>query len=74
MAADMRTKETCLAPERDEFAPQILARPMRALPWVALERKNPISHKPLGTPLQLDEIVRQRKVHQYLRVTRSVVD
>ena len=74
IAPDMRAEETCLAPERDEFAPQILARPMRGLPRVALERKDPVSHKPLGTLLQLDEIVRERKVHQYLRFTRSVVN
>ncbi len=51
IAADMRAEETCLAPERDEFAPQILARPVRGLPPVGLERKDPISHKPLGTLL-----------------------
>src|SRR6202040_1457292 len=72
IAADMRTEETGLAPERHQLAPQILARPMRGLPRVGLERKDPISHKPLGTLLQLDEIVRERKVHQYLRFTRSV--
>jgi hypothetical protein len=73
IATDMRTEETCLAPERDEFAPQILARPVHGLPPVGLERKDPVSHKPRGTLLQLDEIVRERKVHQYLRFTRSVV-
>ena len=72
-APHMRAEETCLPPERDELAPQILARTMRALPRIALERKDPVSHKPLGTLLQLDEIVRERKVHQYLRFTRSVV-
>jgi hypothetical protein len=74
IAANMRAEETCLASERDQFPPQILARPMRGLPRVGLERKDSIPHKPLGKLLQLDEIVRERKVHQYLRFTRSVVE
>jgi hypothetical protein len=63
----MRAEETCLPPERDELAPQILARTMRALPRIALERNDPVPHKSLGALLQLYEIVRERKVHQYLR-------
>ena len=73
IAADMRAEQTCLAPERDQFAPQILARPVRGLPRVGLEWNDPVSHKPFGTLLQLDEIVRERKVHHYLRFTRSAV-
>jgi hypothetical protein len=64
----MRTEETRLATERNEFPPQLLRGPMRGLSRIGLKRKNPLSHKSLGVFLQLDEIVRERKVHQRLRV------
>ena len=52
----------------DEFAPQLLARPVRGLSRVALKRKNPLPHKPLGALLKFDKIVGERKAHRYLRV------
>ena len=67
IAPDMRAQEPRLAPERDELAPQLLARPVRGLPRVALERQDPVSHEALGALLQLDQIVRERKIHQHLR-------
>src|SRR5204863_8596238 len=68
VAADMGAQQTRPVPERDEFTPQLLAWPMPSLSRVGLERNNPVLHKPFGPLLQLDELVRERKVHRHLRV------
>ncbi len=65
--ADMRAQQPGPAPEPDQLAAQFLGRPVRGLSDIVLIRQDLLAHKALGALLELDEFVRQRKIHWCLR-------